>query len=209
MKLRNVALLIVLVAAVALGGCSCKQYQNQITSLDQQIADLQGQLGERESTLAECNDMTKELQDKLKAADQDKAALVEQMNETVIITLDQSVTYASSQFIVLDTMVPTLQTIAGVINEHPDWEVYVEGNTDDVKILEEFQDKIPSNWELGALRSGAVTRYLTNQLNMDPKRFAVVSYGPYRPVASNDTADGRAQNRRVRIVLHKPPKAKS
>lgn len=207
MKLRNVALLLVVVAAAALGGCSCKEYQDQISSLDQQIADLQGQIGEREATLAECNDISNELRDKLKDANSQNAALVEQMNETVIITLDQSVTYSSSQFIVLDTMVPTLQAISSVINQHPDWEVYVEGNTDDVKILEEFQDRIPSNWELGALRSGAVTRYLTNQLNMDPKRFAVVSYGPYRPVASNDTADGRAQNRRVRIVLHKPEKS--
>ncbi len=207
MKLRTIALLTVVAALVALAGCSCKEYEDQITALDQQIADLQGQIGEREATLAECNDISNELRDKLKDAKSENATLVTQMNETVIITLDQSVTYSSSQYIVLDTMVSTLQAIADVIGQHPDWEVYVEGYTDDTKILEEFQDRIPSNWELGALRSGAITRYLTNQLNLDPKRFAVVSYGPYRPVADNDTADGRAQNRRVRIVLHKPEKS--
>jgi len=49
-----------------------------------------------------------------------------------------------------------------------------------------------------------VVRYMTNDLALPADRFAVVSYGPYRPVADNDTAEGRSTNRMVRVVLHKP-----
>jgi chemotaxis protein MotB len=79
----------------------------------------------------------------------------------------------------------------------------VEGYTDDRKIKEEYQEQYPSNWELGAFRSCAVVRYMTNQLDIPAERCAAVSYGPFRPVADNDSPEGRAQNRRVRFTLHK------
>jgi chemotaxis protein MotB len=206
MKMRNLVLLAVLAAAVTLAGCSCKEYEEQIMALDAQIADLQQQLGEREATLAECNDLTDELRKNIKEAEMENAVLVEKMNEVVVIDLDDTVQFASGQAMVLENMVPALQAIATTLQRYPDWDIFVEGHTDDKKILEEYQEKWPSNWELGAFRSSAVTRYLTNDLGLGTDRFAVVSYGPYRPIADNETADGRSQNRRVRIVLHKPEK---
>lgn len=121
-----------------------------------------------------------------------------------MITIQDELSFASSQVIVLDTMVPTLEAIASSIRNHPDWDVYVEGYTDDRKIAEEWQDTYPTNWELGAFRASAVVRYMTNQLGLPAERFAAVSYGPFRPMASNETAEGRAENRRVRVVMHKP-----
>ena len=123
-----------------------------------------------------------------------------------MITIPDQLAYASSQVIVLDTMVPTLQAIASAVRNHPDWNVFVEGYTDDVKIAEEWQDTYPTNWELGAFRAAAVVRYMTNQLDLPAERFAAVSYGPFHPVASNDTPEGRSQNRMVRVVMHKPEK---
>jgi chemotaxis protein MotB len=204
MKIRNLVLLAVLAAVLTLTGCSCKEYEEQIMALDAQVADLQQQLGEREATLAECNDLTEELRQNLREAEMEHAVAIEQRDDRYIeMTLDNAVTFASSQWIVLDTMVPTLEVIANTIRNRSDFKVHVEGHTDDKKILEEFQDRWPSNWELGAYRAAAVTRYLTNDLDLPAERFASVSYGPFHPVASNDTADGRAQNRRVVITLEK------
>jgi chemotaxis protein MotB len=205
MKTRNVVLMAVLAALVALAGCSCKEYEDQILALDAQVADLQQQLGEREATLAECNELTDELRKNLREAEMEHAVAVEQRdNRYIDLILDENaLTFASSQWIVLDTMVPALETIARTIRERDDFKVYVQGHTDDRKILEEFQRYYPSNWELGAFRAGAVTRYLTNQLDLPVERFAAVSYGPFQPVASNDTAEGRAENRRVVIRLEK------
>jgi chemotaxis protein MotB len=204
MKIRNLVLLIVLAAAFVLGGCSCKEYEEQIMALDSQVADLQAQLGEREATLAECNDLTEELRKNIREAEMENAVAIEQRdNRYIDITLSDAVTFSSSQWIVLDTMVPALETIAASIRNRPEFKVNVEGHTDNKKIMEEFQERWPSNWELGAYRAAAVTRYLTNDLDLPAERFASVSYGPYHPIASNDTAQGRADNRRVVITLEK------
>ena len=204
MKMRNLLLLVVLAAVIALAGCSCKEYEEQIMALDAQVADLQQQLGERESTLAECNDLTEELRSNIREAEMENAVVVEQRdNRYVDITLTDAVTFSSSQWIVLDTMVPALETVANTIRDRNDFKIYVEGHTDDKKIMEEFQERWPSNWELGAYRAAAVTRYLTNELNLPAERFASVSYGPFQPIASNDTVEGRNDNRRVVIRLEK------
>ena len=93
--------------------------------------------------------------------------------------------------------------IAATIRDRDDFKIYVEGHTDDMKIMEEFQERWPSNWELGAYRAAAVTRYLTNELDLPAERFASVSYGPFQPIVSNDTVEGRSDNRRVVIRLEK------
>ncbi len=204
MKSQKIVMVAVLAATLGLTGCSCKKFEEQIMVLDAQIADLQQQLGERESTLAECNDLTDELRQRIEAAKMDHAVAIEQRdNRYIEITLDESVRFASSQWIVLDTMVPALESIAAALRNRPDFKIYVEGHTDDRKIMEEFHYQWPSNWELGAFRAGAVTRYLTNELGLPSERFAAVSYGPFRPVASNETEEGRARNRRVVITLEK------
>lgn len=204
MKFRTLVLMAVLAALVVMAGCSCKEYEEQIMALDGQIADLQKDLGEREANLAECNDLTDELRKNIREAEMEHAVAIEQRDERYIeLTLDNSVTFASSQWIVLDTMVPALETIANTIRNRDGFKIYVEGHTDDKKILEEFQEQWPSNWELGAFRAAAVTRYLTNELGLPAERFASVSYGPFQPVASNETDEGRADNRRVVIRLEK------
>ncbi len=204
MRIRYLVLPAILAVAVILTGCSCKEYEEQIVALDAQIADLQQQLGEREATLAECNDLTEELRKSIRDAEMENAVIIEQRdNRYVEITLTDAVTFSSSQFIVLDTMVPALRAVADAVRNRPDFKVYVEGHTDNVGIAEEFLDRWPSNWELGAFRAAAVTRYLTNDLDLPAERFAAVSYGPFHPVAGNDTPEGRQQNRRVVITLEK------
>lgn len=204
MKTRMLAMLAVAALIMAVAGCSTKHFEEQIMALDAQIADLQQQLGEREATLAECNDLTDELRRSIREAEMEHAVAIEQRdNRYIEITLSEAVTFASSQWIVLDTMVPALESIAATIRNRPDFRVYVEGHTDDRRILEEFHYRWPSNWELGAFRASAVTRYLTNDLGLPVERFAAVSYGPFRPIASNETEEGRARNRRVVITLEK------
>ena len=77
MKIRNLVLLVVLAAIFVLAGCSCKEEEEQIMALDAQIADLQQQLGEREATLAECNDLTEELRKNIREAEMENAVVVE------------------------------------------------------------------------------------------------------------------------------------
>ena len=201
---KSLLVLTLLVALVALAGCSCKEYEEQIMQLDAQIAELQKEIANDEAIMAERAEIAEELRANLKDCNAERAVLIEESEEVIVITIPDELTFAASQVMVLDTMVPTLQVIAQTIQQHPTWDVYVEGYTDDRKILEEYQEYYPTNWELGGHRASAVVRYLTNDLGLPAERFAAVSFGPFRPVAENDTEEGRRANRRVRIMMYRP-----
>jgi chemotaxis protein MotB len=79
--------------------------------------------------------------------------------------------------------------------------VIVQGHTDNVLIGPELREKYPTNWELSTARSAAVVRYLTENAGVEPQQCEASGYSFYRPVASNQTEDGRSQNRRIEIIL--------
>jgi chemotaxis protein MotB len=89
-----------------------------------------------------------------------------------------------------------LETLGQFLRKFPNT-VWVEGHTDSVPIR---NDRFPSNWELSAGRAAAVARFFEGS-GVDPQRLAAVGYGEYRPLASNETEEGRARNRRVEIFL--------
>jgi len=192
-------------AFAALWGCApCSDYKHLLTDRDATIVDLQAQIAEREATIAEGHQLASELREQIAQVEAEKDVLVEQLGEVVTVTIPDEILFASGQTMILETMIPTLEAMRDAVEEYPEWNIHVEGYTDDQKIWPDFQEVWPTNWELGAARAAAVTRYMTNFLDMDATRFAVVSYGPFHPVGDNETAEGREQNRVVRIVLHKP-----
>lgn len=79
--------------------------------------------------------------------------------------------------------------------------VRVEGHTDTQPIGPTLQGRFPTNWELSVARAAAVVRYLLEVHGLDPARMEAVGFGPHDPVDSNDTAEGRARNRRVRVAV--------
>jgi len=192
-------------AFAALWGCApCSDYKQLLTDRDVTIVDLQAQIAEREATIAEGQQLASELREQIAQVEAEKDVLIEQLGEVVTVTIPDEILFASGQTMILETMIPTLEAMRDAVEEYPEWNIHVEGYTDDQKIWPDFQEVWPTNWELGAARAAAVTRYMTNFLDLDATRFAVVSYGPFHPVGDNETAEGREQNRVVRIVLHKP-----
>jgi len=93
----------------------------------------------------------------------------------------------------LNKIVPTLVSLQ---NQR----INVEGFTDNVPIGPELRNRFPSNWELSTARATDVVRYLVAQ-GVNPNILSAQGFGETRPVASNDTAQGRAKNRRVEIVI--------
>src|SRR3989441_9223708 len=82
-----------------------------------------------------------------------------------------------------------------------DKQIRIEGYTDSVPIGVALRQQFPTNWELSAVRATTVLRFLEEKAGVDGKTLAAVGYGPSRPVASNDTTEGKAENRRVEITL--------
>ena len=95
-----------------------------------------------------------------------------------------------------DRVVPTMRSLAKVLDTFP-YRIQVEGYTDNIPIQNEIY---PSNWELSAARSASVV-HLFARNGVDPERMSAVGFGEFRPVAENDTPQGRAKNRRVVIVV--------
>ena len=80
-------------------------------------------------------------------------------------------------------------------------QIVIEGHSDDTPIVNDMRGKYPSNWELSAARAAAAARFLQSEGGLAPERISIRGYGAYRPLASNDTEEGRRINRRVEIVL--------
>lgn len=123
---------------------------------------------------------------------------VQVLKGVVYISLADNMLYKSGSYEIGDRAGETLSKIAKIILDYKDYDVLVEGNTDNVPIS---QKNIRNNWDLSALRASSVVQALQNDYGVDPKRLSAAGRGEYNPVASNDTATGRQRNRRTQIII--------
>ena len=123
---------------------------------------------------------------------------VQVLKGVVYISLADNMLYKSGSYEIGDRAGETLSKIAKIITDYKDYEVLVEGNTDNVPIS---QKNIRNNWDLSALRASSVVQALQNQYGVDPKRLSAAGRGEYNPVASNATAVGKQRNRRTQIII--------
>ena len=123
---------------------------------------------------------------------------VQVLKGVVYISLADNMLYKSGSYEIGDRAGETLEKIAKIIMDYKDYDVLVEGNTDNVPIL---QKNIRNNWDLSALRASSVVQALQNQYGVDPKRLSAAGRGEYNPIASNDTEVGKQRNRRTQIII--------
>lgn len=123
---------------------------------------------------------------------------VQVLKGVVYISLSDNMLYKSGSYEISDRAGETLGKIAKIIMDYNDYEVLVEGNTDNVPIS---QPNIRNNWDLSALRGSSVVQALQNDYGVDPKRLTAAGRGEYNPIASNDTESGKARNRRTQIII--------
>ncbi|MBN2483002.1 MAG: flagellar motor protein MotB [Candidatus Omnitrophica bacterium] len=113
------------------------------------------------------------------------------------ITLTESIMFRSGQAVLMPEALPILDVVSDKIINLPN-PLMIEGHTDNIPIRNE---KFPSNWELSLSRAVNVLKYLIEKKGVEPARISAAGYAEYRPVASNDTPEGRAGNRRVVLVV--------
>ena len=123
---------------------------------------------------------------------------VQVLKGVVYISLADNMLYKSGSYEINDRAAETLSKIAKIITDYKDYEVLIEGNTDNVPIS---QKNIRNNWDLSALRASSVVQALQNQYGVDPKRLTAGGRGEYNPVTSNSTEVGKQRNRRTQIII--------
>ncbi len=143
-----------------------------------------------------------ELLDHLKADNLEDDVQVELTDRGIHIIITDSVMFRSGEAVLIEPSRTILKLLSTLIDETVA-SVVVEGHTDDRPI---HTARYPSNWELSAARAASTVRFLHAQTDaLAPSQYVVIGYGPYRPVATNETSEGRAQNRRVEILLSWTP----
>ena len=123
---------------------------------------------------------------------------VQVIKGVVYISLADNMLYKSGSYEIGDRAGETLSKIAKIIMDYKEYDVLVEGNTDNVPIS---QKNIRNNWDLSTLRASSVVQALQNQYGVDPARLTAAGRGEYNPIADNTTAVGRQRNRRTQIII--------
>ena len=139
------------------------------------------------------NNLTRSLsKEELKEVD------VQVLKGVVYISLADNMLYKSGSSEINDRAAETLSKIAKIIMDYSDYDVLVEGNTDNVPIS---RPNIRNNWDLSCLRASSVVQYLQNNYGVDPKRLTAGGRGEYNPLTTNDTEVGKQRNRRTQIII--------
>ncbi len=206
---RFFAVLLLVFVSLAMSGCSVtfqmrhKSDVDKLASLGNEIDDLNARLNElqdqKEEELSELEKAKKLLEERLKQEIDDKSVRLEMAEKGLAIIFLTEVLFDSGKSDIKQEAFSSLDKIAVVLkNNVEDRNIGIEGHTDNEPIK---HSKWKSNWELSTSRATSVLHYLVDTRGINPKRVAAIGYGEYRPVASNDTVEGKRQNRRVEIVI--------
>lgn len=144
------------------------------------------------------NNLTRSLsREELKEVD------VQVLKGVVYISLADNMLYKSGSYEVNERAEQTMSKIAKIIMDYRDYDVLIEGNTDNVPIntANEKMRNIRNNWDLSALRATSVALYLQEHFGVDPKRLTAGGRGEWNPLAGNDTELGKQRNRRTQIII--------
>ena len=173
---------------------SIEKLVDQINESNQYIRHLTDLKSKSDSlNMALTNKLTRSLsKEELKDVD------VQVLKGVVYISLADNMLYKSGSYEISERAAQTLSKIAKIINDYEDYDVLIEGNTDNVPI---YRENIRNNWDLSCLRASSVVQALQNNYGVNPKRLTAGGRGEYNPVVSNNTAAGKQRNRRTQIII--------
>lgn len=180
--------------ANAQGSVNIAKLVDEINASNKYIKQLVDAKSKSDSlNIALTNKLTRSLStDELKEVD------VKVLKGVVFISLADNMLFKTGSYEINSRAMETLSKIAKIIKDYKDYDVLVEGNTDNVPIS---RPNIRNNWDLSDLRASSVVQVLQNDFGIDPQRMTAAGRGEYNPIASNDTELGRQRNRRTEIII--------
>jgi len=180
---------------------AAQQSSNQTALLRDQLTNSHERI---EALIKEKDQVTRQqqqIEDQMRAAIQSKDITISELQGKLTVNILDRVLFASGEAELKPEGEHVLAQVASVLNQHTNRQIYVIGHTDNVPIRASAFGKYPSNWELSTARATAAVRHLTEKAGVDSAQLAAVGYGEFHPIADNSTAEGRARNRRIAIVV--------
>jgi chemotaxis protein MotB len=163
--------------------------------------ELTGQVKARDEELAKLQGTYQELEAKMKEEIAKGDVRLSQAGGRIKVDLVDKILFDVGDASITERGAEVLSRVGEVLVNVEDRKIQVSGHTDNLPISERLRDRYPTNWELAAARASNVVRFLEEKAKVSGRRLAAAAYGPWEPIASNQTASGRARNRRIEIVL--------
>jgi chemotaxis protein MotB len=155
----------------------------------------------KEGEISELEKTRREIESSLKEQIAQKDIKLEEIEGRLKVTFVDKILFDSGSVMIKPKGQEVLLKLADSFRDNEDQNIVVEGHTDDVQIGSALLDRFPTNWELSTARATAVVRFLQEKGNITPQRLTASGFSFYQPVASNETPEGRKQNRRIEIIL--------
>jgi len=178
--------------------------QSALEKQSAELAALSNKLEQAEETIAhlsqenaQAEKTQQSLEDEMREALKSKEVTISELKGKLTVNILDRILFDSGEADLKPEGQRILEKIAGVLVTHTNRQIHVVGHTDDVPI----RRKYASNWELSTARATAAVRFLQEHAGVDARRLGAVGYGEFHPVAPNSTAEGRAKNRRIEVVI--------
>ncbi|MBI3812311.1 MAG: OmpA family protein [Nitrospirae bacterium] len=179
--------------------------ETEIASLNDRLAQLQKQTAEiatqKDEEINRLKGTYESLVKDLKGEIEKGEIKVTQIRDRLTVNLVEKILFDSGKAEVKAQGKEVLKKVGNILKDVKDKDIRIEGYTDNVPIKGTLRQKFPTNWELSTQRATNVLHFLQDEGGVDGARLAAVGFGEFRPIAANDTPEGRAENRRIEIVL--------
>jgi chemotaxis protein MotB len=182
-----------------------------VSELRRKVADLEAENAKlkaenaslvkaREEQVQKVSSTYESLLEKMKSEISKGQVTISELKGKLTVNMVDSILFDSGKAEVKKSGLEILGKVISILKDVNDKSIRIEGHTDDVQIVGALAKRYPTNWELSAARAINVARHLQEQ-GIDPGQLSAVAYGEWKPVATNDTAEGKAKNRRIEIIL--------
>jgi chemotaxis protein MotB len=180
------------------------ELRRKVADLDAENAKLKaenaGLVKAREEQVQKESAIYKSLLEKMKSEISQGQVTISELKGKLTVNMVDSILFDSGKAEVKKGGLEILGKVISILKDASDKSIRIEGHTDNVQISRALAHRYPTNWELSAARAINVMRFLQEQ-GIDPANLSAVAYGEWKPVATNDTAEGKAKNRRIEIIL--------
>jgi chemotaxis protein MotB len=175
--------------------------EGEIERLRDQLAAAQARARELEKEKEAVVQTHQNLEEEMRAGLESKDVTISQLQGKLTVNILDRILFDSGEADLKPDGAAVLRKVAGILQQHTNLQIHVIGHTDNVPIRQGARSRFGSNWELSTARATAAVRFLVEKAGVDPRRLGAVGYGEFRPVADNDSAEGRAKNRRIAITI--------
>ncbi len=176
--------------------------KDRLASISMMLESREQRVNELEGIIARQDSIVNYVQERVSAAllgFEGKGLTVEMKNGQVYVSLENRLLFASGSWTVEQQGKNALNQLSNVLAENPDIKIMVEGHTDDDAYRGSGQ--VSDNWDLSVMRATSVVKILQANTGIDPQRITAAGRGEHMPIATNETSEGKAKNRRIEIIL--------